>query len=578
MRMTNFFPRTGRVLLLLALPFLAQAQSVGVGTTAPNASAALDVVSSAKGALLPRLTSAQRTAIASPATGLIVFQTDGTPGFYYNSGTATAPVWQQLATAAGTGTGFIQNQTAVDQAASFRINGTGTVAGALQAGTELVVDGALANTGTIANTLRFGGFSGEAIGSKRNAGGNQYGLDFYTNSANRLSITQGGNVGIGTTVPVSRFSFGSTTTGANTAAGRLAIYEGSAGANFYGLGLVQNGAGNYGMGLWGGTNSLQPYSGAAGTQLPHLYLDQLTGNAGVGTISPTQKLDVAGNARIEGLTTAGLVQTDASGNLSSATAASLDATTASNGLTKVGTDIRLGGSALTAATDVPLGGNNLTFTGGKVGVGTAPTTYTLEVRHGNGTPVVGNTNGLAITNATGATSTWSLYSSVTNNVLQLYYGGVKEVEFTADGSIQTISDSTAKTQVRLVEDGQMAHLMRLRPKSYLYRHQVGTRRQYGLMAQDLAAVYPNLTTHGLDDDGKEYWTVNYIGLVPVLVKALQEQQQQLEALKRQNAALQTGSVADHTAAAADHAALLTLQVQMARLLGKAAPATVQARK
>ena len=493
MRMTNFFPRTGRVLLLLALPFLAQAQSVGVGTTAPNASAALDVVSSAKGALLPRLTSAQRTAIASPATGLIVFQTDGTPGFYYNSGTATAPVWQQLATAAGTGTGFIQNQTAVDQAASFRINGTGTVAGALQAGTELVVDGALANTGTIANTLRFGGFSGEAIGSKRNAGGNQYGLDFYTNSANRLSITQGGNVG-------------------------------------------------------------------------------------VGTISPTQKLDVAGNVRIEGLTTAGLVQTDASGNLSSATAASLDATTASNGLTKVGTDIRLGGSALTAATDVPLGGNNLTFTGGKVGVGTAPTTYTLEVRHGNGTPVVGNTNGLAITNATGATSTWSLYSSVTNSVLQLYYGGVKEVEFTADGSIQTISDSTAKTQVRLVEDGQMAHLMRLRPKSYLYRHQVGTRRQYGLMAQDLAAVYPNLTTHGLDDDGKEYWTVNYIGLVPVLVKALQEQQQQLEALKLQNAALQTGSVADHTAAAADHAALLTLQAQRARLLGDAAPAPAQARK
>ena len=62
MRMTNFFPRTGRVLLLLAFPFLAQAQSVGVGTTAPNASAALDVVSSAKGALLPRLTS-------SPAHG-----------------------------------------------------------------------------------------------------------------------------------------------------------------------------------------------------------------------------------------------------------------------------------------------------------------------------------------------------------------------------------------------------------------------------------------------------------------------------------------------------------------------------
>ena len=157
--------------------------------------------------------------------------------------------------------------------------------------------------------------------------------------------------------------------------------------------------------------------------------------------------------------------------------------------------------------------------------------------------------------------------SNTNRTLQLYYGGVKEVEFTPDGAIQTISDSTAKTQVRRLEDGQLAHLLRLQPKSYLYKRQPGARRQYGLMAQELAAEYPNLTTHGRDDDGKESWTVNYLGLVPVLVKAIQEQQQQLEALQARNTALQTGS-------AADHAALVTLQAQMARLLGN----TAQARK
>ena len=103
--MKNRFTPLYRALLAAALVtaagFSARAQGVGVGTTAPNASAALDVVSSAKGALLPRLTSAQRAAIASPATGLIVFQTDGTPGFYYNSGTPAAPVWQQIATASG---------------------------------------------------------------------------------------------------------------------------------------------------------------------------------------------------------------------------------------------------------------------------------------------------------------------------------------------------------------------------------------------------------------------------------------------------------------------------------------------
>ena len=43
--------------------------------------------------------------------------------------------------------------------------------------------------------------TGEGIGSKRTAGGNQWGLDFYTNSAARMSLTNAGNVGIGTTAP-----------------------------------------------------------------------------------------------------------------------------------------------------------------------------------------------------------------------------------------------------------------------------------------------------------------------------------------------------------------------------------------
>ncbi len=61
------------------------------------------------------------------------------------------------------------------------------------------------NSGTTTATLRFGSSSGEAIGSKRTAGGNQFGLDFYTNSLNRLAITLQGNVGIGTTAPANRF-------------------------------------------------------------------------------------------------------------------------------------------------------------------------------------------------------------------------------------------------------------------------------------------------------------------------------------------------------------------------------------
>ena len=55
---------------------------IGGGTTSPEASAVLEVNSTTKGFLFPRMTSAQRLAIGSPATGLMVYQTDGREGVY----------------------------------------------------------------------------------------------------------------------------------------------------------------------------------------------------------------------------------------------------------------------------------------------------------------------------------------------------------------------------------------------------------------------------------------------------------------------------------------------------------------
>ena len=49
--------------------------SVGVGTATPLASAALDVTSTTKGFLAPRMTTTERNAIASPATGLLIYNT-----------------------------------------------------------------------------------------------------------------------------------------------------------------------------------------------------------------------------------------------------------------------------------------------------------------------------------------------------------------------------------------------------------------------------------------------------------------------------------------------------------------------
>lgn len=85
--------QTKQLFLGIAILFSSTlAAQVGVGTNTPNASAALDVTSTTKGLLTPRMTAAQRAAIASPANGLIVYQTDNTPNFYGYINGAWAPI------------------------------------------------------------------------------------------------------------------------------------------------------------------------------------------------------------------------------------------------------------------------------------------------------------------------------------------------------------------------------------------------------------------------------------------------------------------------------------------------------
>lgn len=93
-------PSYTRVLCLLIASFLfisfnIKAQ-VGIGTTNPDASAMLDVESSSKGVLAPRMTTAEKNAIVSPATSLLVFDTD-LGNFSYFNGT----IWVELEAATG---------------------------------------------------------------------------------------------------------------------------------------------------------------------------------------------------------------------------------------------------------------------------------------------------------------------------------------------------------------------------------------------------------------------------------------------------------------------------------------------
>jgi len=64
---------------------------VGINIATPHTSSALDITSTTGGLLVPRMTEAQRDDINSPsnpATGLMIYQTDDTAGFYYYNGSS----------------------------------------------------------------------------------------------------------------------------------------------------------------------------------------------------------------------------------------------------------------------------------------------------------------------------------------------------------------------------------------------------------------------------------------------------------------------------------------------------------
>ena len=60
--------------------------------------------------------------------------------------------------------------------------------------------------------------------------------------------------------------------------------------------------------------------------------------------------------------------------------------------------------------------------------------------------------------------------------------------------------------------------------------------QFGLIAQELQKIYPELVQANLDTgdgSGEKYLTINYSALIPILIQTMQEQQAQIDALNQQ---------------------------------------------
>ncbi len=114
------------LLLIMSLVFLGtlagMAQNVAINNdgSVPHTSAALDIKSTNKGLLIPRLTTAERTAVATPAKGLLVFDTDTSTFWFYNGTT-----WTNLAAGASFAIPFTANTVSATDVFSLTNNGKG---------------------------------------------------------------------------------------------------------------------------------------------------------------------------------------------------------------------------------------------------------------------------------------------------------------------------------------------------------------------------------------------------------------------------------------------------------------------
>ena len=285
---------------LLLAPVCVFAQSVGIGTTTPNASAALDVSSTSKGLLLPRLSLAQRNALtasttAPPVAGLVIYQTDNTPGLYAYDGTN----WVRL------GADNLGNHTATQtlDLNSQRLLGTvGTSLGDSTAQAEL---NATVGTQSAALITR----SNFGVRYSRTILSGYGKLPDGTSTANDFGIWAtaykgGGWAGFfsaGNTAAPLRWVGICQNPGYNSTGSAIRIVDGTQGA-----GKVLTSDAN-GYGTWrtptataggnGGNLDLGPYylvgnGGSTGLAITG------TGRVGIGTPAATQALDVRGNLRL----------------------------------------------------------------------------------------------------------------------------------------------------------------------------------------------------------------------------------------------------------------------------------------
>jgi len=318
------------LILLLAFSTSVYAQ-VGIGTSSPDASSALDVASTDKGFLMPRMTTAQREAIASPAEGLMVFDTETSSQWTFIGG-----AWGE--TKAGVGKfidgaaadiAYYQERVVIGRNSlndyhKFYVENKRSVDGEFTAGIFDAIFEGTGNSafsyGVVSTVKNLGtGTSAWGIGTQGIIENTNTGASFTTVAASYPQVYNSGTINYasgtrsevynnagtmvtGRGLDVGVINDSGATIGTASLASMYATNNGAVTTNAYGLYIGGTGTGTVG----GNSYALYvstPYLNVTGTAYG-IYADNpntsyIEGNLGVGTNDPQQKVHVSGVLRLE---------------------------------------------------------------------------------------------------------------------------------------------------------------------------------------------------------------------------------------------------------------------------------------
>ena len=523
---------------------MSQNVSINQGGLAPDNSAMLDVSSTNSGLLIPRMTLVQRNALVNPANSLLIYQTDNTPGYYFNSGSATIPVWDQLITSGDNLGNHIATSNIQlsgnylsgdgDNEGVFVTNtgnvgiGTTTPSRKVQVHESIATNSFAQYTTTASGQGAADGFImgyADAVGAALFNGENSN-LAFGTNGAYRMWLNPVGNLGVGAMAPLDKLEVFN--------AGNVRVRTRTTTNGFSGL-VAQNSLGEYFVGVQGAAD---PFPGEfqifqnAPSSGQRMVIDN-GGNMGIGISNPIARLHLGSAATvtsiIESSATAGTWLAFRNSSVGGQYH-QIISTGSTNG---EGPGKMLFGYGTAAGL---VNGIAMTIENRRVGIATSNPETAFHVNHPTGV-----TEGLSISNASGGTDRWHFYVFTTDN-LTLHFNNIQLGSFNSlTGVYSSISDIRLKKNISLVENNFLDKLKNLEVKEYHFISQnEAEAKSMGFIAQELKKEFPSLVTvqQPEDGNGETLHLVDYSGLGVIAIKAIQEQQEIIEKLEKQMNELQ----------------------------------------